>query len=82
MRHLLLLPLSLLLGCPSASSNADDDDATDALDDDDATPECDAFGLEPGDCPPEFELPSTAGGQVALGDFVGERVIVLGTSNW
>ena len=82
-----LAPLALLVGCTTPAPISDDDDAAlddddAALDDDDATPECESYGLEPGDCPPEFELPSTSGGQVSLGDFQGERVIVLGTSNW
>ncbi len=88
MRWTLLLfgPLGLLVGCAPGVSGGDDDDSNapnddDSGDDDDAST-CDVYGLEPGDCPPEFTLPSTAGGQVALGDFQGQRIIVLGTSNW
>lgn len=83
MRLLLLFPL--LAACAPVDRGSSDDDDSAFGDDDDATaagPECDTFGLEVGDCPPDFELPSTAGGQVHPGDFPGERVVVLGTSNW
>jgi hypothetical protein len=56
---------------------------TDAPDTDvpDTDPPC-TTGLDVGDCPPGFTLSAVDGGSVTLSQLGGQRVIVLGTSNW
>ena len=62
------------VGC---ASGPDFTDEAPAVDD----PSC-VVGLAVGECPPEFTLSAVAGGSLSLSEFVGQRVIVIGTSNW
>jgi hypothetical protein len=39
-------------------------------------------GLDPMDCPPDFTLDAVGGGSVTLSELVGQRVVIIGTSNW
>lgn len=48
---------------------------------DDAGETC-TVGLDPADCPPDFTLDAAGGGSVTLSDHIGQRVIIIGTSNW
>lgn len=68
------MPL-MLVGCASAESGPDFTDQTSVVDD------C-QVGLSVGECPPDFTLNAANGGTLTLSDHVGERIIIIGTSNW
>ncbi len=67
-----------LAGCTAGTPNetSDTDIGTDSNDG-----SC-SIGLDVGDCPPDFTLPSTSGGDVTLSMRGGERVILVGSSIW
>ena len=68
----------IFAGCASGAIDGRDfTDATAAVDD----PSCEV-GLSVGDCPPDFSLERVGGGSVHLSDHIGQRIIVIGTSNW
>jgi|GEM_PF-2950827 len=48
---------------------------------DDGGVDC-AIGLEEGDCAPDFTLPDSEGVDRSLGDYTGQRVLILGTAEW
>jgi hypothetical protein len=74
MRSLLLMGCFFLLGCSAVT--------TQTLDGVDVSGECET-GTSPGDCPPDFTLPTASGGEFTLGDLLGnKRVVVIGTANW
>lgn len=74
----------LALGCTPESDapleNTDDTSTTDSV----ANTACEGpIGLNPGDCPPAMDTVILSdGSQVDLGDFQGQRIIVLGTATW
>lgn|GEM_PF-3441978 len=75
-RWMWIIALLALGGC--AAGAGDDDDRNYG----DPPPECETVGFELGDCAPDFNLPSIAGGDVSLAHFSGQRILVFGTSNW
>lgn len=75
-------------GCatPDSGQTVQPDNTDNSLVDSDPVDEFEAcegaIGLNAGDCPPEFALLAGDGSQVSLGDFPGQRIVVIGTATW
>ena len=74
----ILIAGTLLVACSTP-----DDVAPVATDSNDAVVEeaC-ATGFKVGHCPEDFTLPATTGADVALSDFLGQRVAVVGVAEF
>lgn len=40
------------------------------------------YGLQVGDCAPDFTLTSAEGERVSLHDYAGQRILVIGSATW